>query len=147
MLTFYGSGGAAPAERPRSGSTSRASTTIGAVSWLTMARAIGVGPGRTLRVRLLPNLAGPIIVYTTLTGPAAILQESFLSSLGIGVQAPLPSWGNLAADGLDQLDAVTAVRPSQWGLVVFPCLLWGMTLMALNFLGDALRRRLDPRGG
>ncbi|HEX7009403.1 MAG TPA: ABC transporter permease, partial [Phycisphaeraceae bacterium] len=137
---------------------------IGGVSWLTMARVIrgqvlslraqpfveaaraaGTGPWRILRVHLLPNLMGPIIVYTTLTVPAAILQESFLSFLGIGVQRPLPSWGNLAADGVERLPALAAGAPFHGWLLLFPCLLLGLTLMALNFLGDALRRRLDPR--
>ena len=77
----------------------------------------------------------------------AILQESFLSFLGIGVQAPLPSWGNLAAEGVNELatlaGGVGAMK--NWWLLLFPCLLLGLTLMALNFLGDALRNRLDPR--
>ncbi|QQE12738.1 ABC transporter permease [Planctomycetota bacterium] len=137
---------------------------IGGVSWLTMARvvrgqvlslrnqpfieaarAMGVSPGRILIVHILPNLIGVIVVYMTLTVPIAILQESFLSFLGIGVQAPLPSWGNLANDGVTQL-----VRPfgqMQWWLILFPCLLLGLTLMALNFLGDALRERFDPKKG
>lgn len=138
---------------------------IGGVSWLTMARVIrgqvlslraqpfieaaraaGTGPMRILRVHLLPNLVGPIVVYTTLTVPAAILQESFLSFLGIGVQAPLPSWGNLAAEGISELASLaTPGGEMDWWLLLFPCLLLGLTLMALNFLGDALRNRLDPR--
>ena len=92
---------------------------IGSVSWLTMARvirgqvlslreqpfmescrAIGVPLHTQFFRHLLPNLLGPIIVYATLTVPQAILSESFLSFLGIGVREPLPSWGNLAADGL-----------------------------------------------
>jgi len=138
---------------------------IGAVSWLTMARVIrgqvltlreqpfieaaracGLGPARILTRHILPNLIGPIVVYTTLTVPTAILQESFLSFLGIGVQAPLPSWGNLAAQGLSELHALSqAATPMRWWLLVWPCLGLGLTLMALNFLGDALRTRLDPR--
>ena len=138
---------------------------IGGVSWLTMARVIrgqvlslraqpfieaaraaGTGPMRILRVHLLPNLIGPIVVYTTLAVPAAILQESFLSFLGIGVQAPLPSWGNLASEGIHELSALaTPGATMDWWMLLFPCLLLGLTLMALNFLGDALRNRLDPR--
>ena len=138
---------------------------IGGVSWLTMARVIrgqvlslrnqpfmeaaratGTGHLRTLAVHLLPNLIGPIVVYATLTVPQAILQESFLSFLGIGVQAPIPSWGNLASDGLPQLNRLAVRAESvEWWLLLFPCLLLGLTLMALNFLGDALRHRLDPR--
>ena len=138
---------------------------IGGVSWLTMARVIrgqvlslrsqpfmeaarsvGTGHIRTLRVHLLPNLVGPIVVYATLTVPQAILQESFLSFLGIGVQAPIPSWGNLASAGLPELSSLARGDDVvQWWLLLFPCLLLGLTLMALNFLGDALRNRLDPR--
>ena len=137
---------------------------IGAVSWLTMARvirgqvlslreqpfvesarAVGARPGRILRVHMLPNLMGPIVVYTTLTVPQAILQESFLSFLGIGVRAPLPSWGNLASAGLGQLYNLARGGGSEWWLLFFPCLLLGLTLLALNFLGDALRARFDPR--
>lgn len=139
---------------------------IGGVSWLTMARVIrgqvlslrdqpfveaaratGVPTGRILRVHLLPNLVGPIIVYATLTVPQAILQESFLSFLGIGVQPPLPSWGNLASAGLTELHtlASSGIRDSAWWLLFFPCLLLGLTLLALNLLGDALRERWDPK--
>jgi oligopeptide transport system permease protein len=139
---------------------------IGGVSWLTMARVIrgqvlslrsqpfieaaraqGMGVARIIRVHLLPNLIGPIVVYTTLAVPQAILQESFLSFLGIGVQEPLPSWGQLASKGIEELPALA--MPGQlafnWWLIVFPCLLLGLTLMSLNFMGDALRERFDPR--
>ncbi len=133
---------------------------IGAVSWLTMARvvrgqvlslkeqpfieaarAIGAPPRRLFLVHLLPNLLGPIIVYGALTAPQAILQESFLSFLGIGVQPPLPSWGNLAAQGLSELNTV---RP-RWWLLAFPCVLLAVTLLSLNFLGEGLRERFDPK--
>jgi oligopeptide transport system permease protein len=133
---------------------------IGGVSWLTMARvvrgqvlslkaqpfieaarAIGVPPTRIFLRHLLPNLVGPIVVYATLTVPQAILQESFLSFLGIGVKPPLPSWGNLAADGLIELNPYQ----SNWWLLVFPCVLLGLTLLALNFVGEGLREALDPK--
>ena len=133
---------------------------IGSVSWLTMARvvrgqvlslkeqpfvesarALGMGHGRILLRHLLPNLTGPIIVYATLTVPQAILQESFLSFLGIGIQSPIPSWGTLAAE------AVKAINPveSFWWMVVFPCGLLAVTLLCLNFIGDGLRDAFDPR--
>lgn len=138
---------------------------IGGVSWLTMSRvirgqvlslrsqpfieatrAVGMGPLRVLRLHLLPNLTGVIVVYATLAVPLAILQESFLSFLGIGVRLPLPSWGNLASEGVKQLPALTSPDIAMhWWLLVFPCLLLGMTLMALNFLGDALRDKFDPK--
>ncbi len=133
---------------------------IGGVSWLTMARVIR---GQVLSLKaqpfvesaraigapvhwifwrhLLPNLLGPIIVYATLTVPQAILQESFLSFLGIGIKPPLPSWGNLAADGLSELNR----HRSHWWLLLFPCLLLGVTLLALNFVGEGLREAFDPR--
>ena len=133
---------------------------IGGVSWLTMARvvrgqvlslkhrpfveaarALGTGPLAIFYRHLLPNLWGPIIVYATLTVPQAILQESFLSFLGIGVQPPLPSWGNLAAEGLTELNPFA----SNWWLLLFPCLLLAVTLLALNFVGEGLREALDPQ--
>jgi ABC-type dipeptide/oligopeptide/nickel transport system permease subunit len=133
---------------------------IGGVTWLTMARvirgqvlsltrqpfmescrAIGVPARRQLIVHLLPNLLGPILVYATLTVPTAILAESFLSFLGIGVKEPLPSWGNLAADGLAELNTVR----SRWWMLLWPCVLIALTLLSLNFVGESLRERLDPR--
>ncbi len=133
---------------------------IGAVSWLTMARvirgqvlslkarpfveaarALGVGTGGVLLRHLLPNLIGPIIVYATLTVPQAILQESFLSFLGIGIQPPVPSWGNLASDGVTAINNVE----SFWWLLVFPCAFLSVTLLCLNFLGDGLRDAFDPK--
>jgi oligopeptide transport system permease protein len=133
---------------------------IGGVSWLTMARvirgqvlslkeqpfieacrAIGVPRRRQFARHFLPNLLGPIIVYATLTVPAAILSESFLSFLGIGVREPLPSWGNLAAAGLSELNVVR----SRWWLLLWPCLFVGITLLALNFVGEGLREHFDPK--
>jgi oligopeptide transport system permease protein len=135
---------------------------IGGVSWLTMARvirgqvmslrakpfmeacrAIGVGGRRQFTAHLMPNLVGPIAVYAALAVPAAILSESFLSFLGIGVREPLPSWGNMAADGLGELNTVD----SRWWLLVAPCVAIALTLVALNFLGDELRERFDPMRG
>jgi ABC-type dipeptide/oligopeptide/nickel transport system permease subunit len=133
---------------------------IGGVSWLTTARvirgqvlslknqafieaakALGLPTRRILLRHLLPNLVGPIVVYATLAVPQAILQESFLSFLGIGVKAPLPSWGTLAAEGLPELNPYQ----SHWWLLLFPCLLLGLTLLALNFVGEGLREALDPK--
>lgn len=133
---------------------------IGGVSWLTMARvirgqvlslkqlpfvesarAIGASRRRIIFVHLLPNLVGPITVYAALTVPQAILQESFLSFLGIGVKPPLPSWGNLAAEGLPELNPFQ----SHWWLLLFPCLALGVTLLALNFVGEGIREALDPK--
>jgi ABC-type dipeptide/oligopeptide/nickel transport system permease subunit len=138
---------------------------IGSVSWLTMARVVrgqalslanqpfveaarclGMPTRRILFRHVLPNLTGPIIVYATLTIPQAILQESFLSFLGIGIQPPVPSWGNLASEGTTEFTTLM-INPAgmRWWLLVFPCLLLSMTLLGLNLLGDDLRDRLDPR--
>ena len=133
---------------------------IGSVSWLTLARvirgqtmslrgqpfveaarAMGYGWGRIMWRHLLPNLAGTIIVYGTLTVPAAILSESFLSFLGLGVQVPLPSWGNLASDGMEALNPVEV----KWWMITWPCLGLSITLLALNFLGDGVRDAVDTK--
>ena len=133
---------------------------IGAVSWLTMARvirgqvlslreqpfieaarALGAGPLRIMFRHLLPNLMGPIAVYATLVVPQAILQESFLSFLGIGVQQPIPSLGRLAADGVQAVNTFVGY----WWLITFPCALLVTTLLALNFVGDGLRDAFDPK--
>jgi oligopeptide transport system permease protein len=135
-------------------------TAIAGVSWLSMARvirgqvlslksqpfmeaarALGIPWRRQFTRHLLPNLAGPIIVYATLTVPLAILQESFLSFLGIGIKPPLPSWGNLASEGLRELNTYK----SYWWLLLFPCLLLGTTLLALNFVGEGMREAIDPK--
>jgi ABC-type dipeptide/oligopeptide/nickel transport system permease subunit len=133
---------------------------IGGVSWLTMARvvrgqvlalkeaefvlaarALGSGSGRIIFKEMLPNLAGTILVCATLTVPLAILQESFLSFLGLGVPPPLASWGTLTSDAIDALNPVRVY----WWLLAFPCLALGATLLGLNFAGDGLRDAFDPR--
>ena len=129
---------------------------LGAVSWLTMARivrgqvitlkhqefvlaarATGVHPVRIIARHLVPNTLGPVIVYATLTIPSVMLLEAFLSFLGLGVQAPLASWGSLAADGIQNI----AVFP--WQLIC-PGVTMAVTLFSLNFVGDGLRDALDP---
>jgi len=135
---------------------------IGGVSWLTMARVIrgqvlslrsslfvdaaraaGAGTLHIFRWHLLPNLIGPIVVYATLVIPQAILQESFLSFLGIGVQQPIPSLGRLAADGVEAVNTFVGF----WWLIVFPCGVLILALLALNFIGDGLRDAFDPKSG
>jgi oligopeptide transport system permease protein len=132
---------------------------LGAVQWLTMARivrgqilslkarefvqavrALGAGPVVILARHLVPNAAGPIIVYATLTVPAMMLEEAFLSFLGLGVQPPMASWGSLASEG------AAAMEPYPW-LIIFPGIALALTLFALNFLGDGLRDALDPQVG
>ena len=129
---------------------------LGLVQWLTMARivrgqvlslkaqefveaarAVGAGPFHVIFKHLVPNALGPIIVYATLTVPAVMLQEAFLSFLGLGVQPPSASWGTLVNEGA----GVLAFFP--W-MVVFPGLALALTLFSLNFLGDGLRDALDP---
>lgn len=133
--------------------------TLGLIEWLTMARivrgqvlalkssqfvtaarALGQSHFRIVTRHLLPNIAGVVAVYLTLTIPAVILDESFLSFLGLGVQAPHASWGSLLSDATDVINPVK----SFWWLLVFPSLAMSATLLALNFLGDGLRDLLDP---
>jgi peptide/nickel transport system permease protein/oligopeptide transport system permease protein len=105
------------------------------------ARALGQSHTKVVLRHLLPNLMGIVIVYLTLTIPAVILDESFLSFLGLGVQAPASSWGSLLSEGANVINPVR----SYWWLLVFPALAMSFTLLALNFLGDGLRDALDPR--
>jgi len=130
---------------------------IGAVEWLTMARivrgqmmslkkmefieaarSLGLSNTRIIFRHLLPNAMGPIIVYTTLTIPAVMLLEAFLSFLGLGVQPPMSSWGTLIKDGAEKMEEFP------W-LLIFPGVIFSLTLFSLNFLGDGLRDALDVR--
>ena len=130
---------------------------IGAVEWLTMARivrsqvmslskqefilaaeAMGVSKPSIIYKHLIPNTIGPVIVYATLTVPQIMLLEAFLSFLGLGVQAPLSSWGLLIRDGAVSME-------EYWWLLIFPSLAFSLTLFSLNFIGDGLRDALDPR--
>jgi oligopeptide transport system permease protein len=130
---------------------------IGAVEWLTMARivrgqtlsikrrefieaaeAAGVSNWAIIRRHILPNVIGPVIVYVTLTVPAVILAESFLSFLGLGVQEPATSWGVLISDGKDQMESYP------W-MLIFPAVFMVVTLFCFNFIGDGLRDALDPK--
>jgi oligopeptide transport system permease protein len=90
---------------------------------------------------LLPNLTGIILVYLTLTIPAAMLDESFLSFLGLGVQAPKASWGTLVSEAAQLINPIHSYG---W-MLLFPGGMMALTLLALNFLGDGLRDALDPR--
>jgi oligopeptide transport system permease protein len=130
---------------------------LGLVQWLTMARivrgqvlslkqqtfveaarALGASPAAIVFRHIVPNTLGPVIVYTTLTVPAVILQEAFLSFLGLGVQPPAASWGTLVSGGAQ----VIALFP--W-LVICPGVALSVTLLCFNFLGDGLRDALDPQ--
>jgi oligopeptide transport system permease protein len=130
---------------------------IGAVQWLTMARivrgqvlslrhqefieaaeALGLSKPRIIFRHMIPNALGPIIVYATLTVPAVMLLEAFLSFLGLGVQPPMSSWGVLIKEGAEVMEEFP------W-LLIYPGLILAITLFSLNFLGDGLRDALDPR--
>lgn len=130
---------------------------LGAVSWLTMARivrgqvlsiknqefveaarAIGVSTPKIIFRHIVPNTLGPVIVYTTLTIPSAMLSEAFLSFLGLGVQPPLASWGTMVNEGINSI----SVFPWQ---LIYPGVMMAVTLFSLNFLGDGLRDALDPQ--
>ncbi|WP_107711217.1 ABC transporter permease subunit [Oceanicaulis sp.] len=130
---------------------------IGAVEWLTMARivrgqtislknmefveaahAAGVSQLSIIRRHIVPNVLGPVVVYVTLTIPVVILAESFLSFLGLGVQEPLTSLGNLISNGARDME----IAP--WTLI-FPALTMMLTLFCFNFIGDGLRDAIDPK--
>jgi oligopeptide transport system permease protein len=130
---------------------------IGATGWLTMARVVrgqalalmqrdfveasvaaGAGPARVILRHLVPNLTGTVAVYATLMVPQMILVESFLSFLGIGIQEPLASLGNLIADGAAEMES------APWILLV-PATVLVVIVFCFNFLGDGLRDALDPR--
>ena len=104
------------------------------------ARLTGVGTWRILRRHIAPNLVGIVIVYLTLTIPQAILVESFLSYLGLGIQEPQTSLGALVKLGVSHMEG------SAW-LLLIPATLLAIVLLSFNFLGDALRDRFDARGG
>jgi oligopeptide transport system permease protein len=130
---------------------------LGCVQWLTMARITrgqalsirakeyimaartsGAGTAKILFRHVIPNLLGPVIVYATLTVPAVMLEEAFLSFLGLGVQAPMTSWGAMASEG------ITTIEYYPWQ-IFFPGAALALTLFSLNFLGEGLRDALDPQ--
>ncbi|OLP53985.1 peptide ABC transporter permease [Rhizobium rhizosphaerae] len=130
---------------------------IGAVEWLDMARivrgqtlalkrrefvgaaeSLGLSDWQIIRRHIIPNTIGPVVVFVTVIVPKVILLESFLSFLGLGVQAPLTSWGALIAEGANN------IQSAPW-LLIFPSAFFVVTLFALNFVGDGLRDALDPR--
>jgi oligopeptide transport system permease protein len=130
---------------------------IGAVEWLTMARIVrgqtlsvkqkefieaaragGVSTAGIVRRHIVPNVVGPVIVYVTLTIPAVILAESFLSFLGLGIQEPMTSWGLLISEGANSIET------APW-MLIFPATFMAVTLFCFNFIGDGLRDALDPK--
>ena len=134
--------------------------TLGLIEWLTMARIVrgqvlalkersfihaarvlGQSHGKIIMRHLLPNIMPIVIVYLTLTVPAVILDESFLSFLGLGIQPPQASWGSLLSEGAASINPLRVY----WWLLLFPAATMSATLLALNYLGDRLRDTLDPR--
>ena len=111
------------------------------MTFVTAARAMGQSRWKLLSKHLLPNLSTIILTYLTLTIPAVILDESFLSFLGLGIEDPAASWGSLLKDGAQVINPIE----SKWWLLVFPAALMSATLLALNFLGDGLRDAFDPK--
>ena len=106
--------------------------------FILASRALGASTWGILFKHLIPNAMGPIIVTVTNSIPQAIFTEAFLSFIGLGVSAPMASWGMLASD------AVSAIR-SYPHILFFPALAIAITMLAFNFLGDGLRDALDPR--
>jgi oligopeptide transport system permease protein len=131
---------------------------LGCFSWMTMsrivrgqvlslkekefveaARGLGVTTPAIISRHMLPNIIGPVIVYATLTVPSVMLQEAFLSFLGLGISEPQTSWGLLISDGAGALNPIRIY----WWLVIFPGTLLAMTLFCLNSVGDGLRDAFD----
>lgn len=108
------------------------------LEYVQAAEALGASFSRILFKHLIPNAMGPIIVTVTLTIPSAIFVEAFLSFLGLGVQAPMASWGTMASEGL------SAMKYYPWRLF-FPAFFISLTMLAFNLVGDGLRDALDPR--
>jgi ABC-type dipeptide/oligopeptide/nickel transport system permease subunit len=108
--------------------------------FIAAARAIGASPARLILHHLLPNALSPIIVAVTFGVPAAIFTEAALSFIGVGINPPMPSWGNMVGDHQQYIR-------SYWHLAVFPSAAIGLLMLGFIFLGDGLRDALDPRAG
>jgi oligopeptide transport system permease protein len=109
-------------------------------TWVEAARALGLRNRRILLRHVLPNISGPILVAAAFQIPAAILAESTLSFIGLGIQPPFSSWGTMASDGFE------AMR-SYPHLILFPCVAIFLALLGFHLLGEMLRAALDPRRG
>ena len=107
--------------------------------YVQAAEKLGTSHGRIITKHLLPNAMGIIIVNLTFTIPSAIFAESFLSFLGLGVQAPFASWGTMANDALG------VILSGQWWRLFFPAMMISLTMFAFNAFGDGLQDALDPR--
>ncbi len=102
------------------------------------ARSLGAGNGRIMRREILPNLVAPIIVYSSLVLPTNVLYEAALSFLGVGVQPPTASWGQMIANA-------APISDSAWWYMTFPGVALVLTVLAFNLVGDGLQDALDPR--
>jgi peptide/nickel transport system permease protein len=106
--------------------------------FIQAARALGLSGRRIIMRHLIPNVLAPVIVTATLGIGNTIVLEAGLSFLGLGVQSPTPSWGNMVADGKETLIGA-------WWIATFPGLVIVLTVLAFNLVGDGLRDALDPR--
>ncbi|MCM3744677.1 ABC transporter permease [Sporosarcina luteola] len=107
--------------------------------FVTASKSFGARTPRIIRKNLLPNTMGPIIVQMTLTVPSAIFAEAFLSFIGLGIQAPVASWGVMAND------ALPVILSGHWWRLFFPAFFISMTMFAFNVLGDGMQDALDPK--
>ena len=106
--------------------------------FIEAARSLGASNARIMRKEILPNLVAPIIVYTSLILPTNILYEAALSFLGVGVQPPTASWGQMIADA-------SSIFDTAWWYMVFPGLALVLTVLAFNLVGDGLQDALNPK--
>jgi oligopeptide transport system permease protein len=108
------------------------------LEYVLAAKLVGASSWRIIIKHLIPNSLGPILITATLTIPEAIFSEAFLSYIGLGVSAPMASWGVLASEG------ATSLRSYPFQLF-FPAAAICITMLSFNFIGDGLRDALDPR--
>jgi len=131
MITFFSWAGIARIVRGQT-------LSIKEKEYVEAARSLGAGPFRIMFFDILPNLLAPVLVIGTLYIPNAVVFESTLSYLGLGVQPPTPSWGNMLADAQNFYQVA-------WWYLVFPALALLITTLAFNLLGDGIRDAMDPR--
>jgi peptide/nickel transport system permease protein len=131
MITFFSWAGIARIVRGQT-------LSIKEKEYIEAARSLGAGPFRIMFFDILPNLLAPVLVIATLYIPNAVVFEATLSYLGLGVQAPTPSWGNMLSDAQNFYQVA-------WWYLVFPALALLITTLAFNLLGDGIRDAMDPR--
>jgi ABC-type dipeptide/oligopeptide/nickel transport system permease subunit len=131
MITFFSWAGIARIVRGQT-------LSIKEKEYIEAARSVGAGPFRIMFFDILPNLLAPVLVIATLYIPNAVVFESTLSYLGLGVQAPTPSWGNMLSDAQNFYQVA-------WWYLVFPAAALLITTLAFNLLGDGIRDAMDPR--